>query len=111
MGCSASSLAEQLGINRQSLNPYLLGKRGTPSKVVNDLLVVTGLNREEIFFPDRFDHPDGEDRTQPAYWLNIALEALSEAAKRGADVEHAAHVVREIGGELADFFPTQNHPL
>lgn len=96
-GCSAASLADRLSMSRQALNPYLLGKRGTPSMVVLDLLAVTGLNREEIIFPDRFDHPDGENRDTPAYWLNIALESLAEAAKRGADVEATARLIREIG--------------
>lgn len=89
MGRSAAALAADFGIPKQTLWQYLNGRRNRPSKLVSSLLVFCNLNREEIIFPDRFDHPDGENPEHPAYWCNIALEALHESTKRGLP-EHEA---------------------
>ena len=83
LGITAQHLADLMGTSRQALNNYTSGRKGKPSKFVAELLAVANLNREEIIFPDRFDHPNGETPTHPAYWLNVALEALEEANKRG----------------------------
>lgn len=87
LGISAQHLADLMGTTRQALNNYTSGRKGKPSKFVAELLAVANLNSEEIIFPDRFDHPAGENPEHPAYWANAAIEALQEAAKRGADVE------------------------
>lgn len=83
MGRSAAALAADFKVSKQSLGKYLLGQRGKPSKFLAELLQHCSLNREEIIFPDRFDHPSGGDPEHPAYWANIALEALEQACQRG----------------------------
>lgn len=89
MGRSAAALAADFGIPKQTLGQYFNGQRGKPSKLIAELLIFCNLSREEIIFPDRFDHPDGENPEHPAYWANVALEALHEATKRGLS-EHEA---------------------
>lgn len=95
MGRSAAALAADLGIPKQTIGQYLNGQRGKPSKLVSDLITFCNLNREEIIFPDRFDHPNGENPEHPTYWANIALEALYEAQKRGLDVSGIAEQIAD----------------
>ena len=96
MGRSAAALAADLQISAQALGQYLNGKRGKPSKFLDNLLTFCNLNREEIIFPDRFDHPDGKNQDCPAYWCNIAIEALHEAEFRGMDEKEANRIANEI---------------
>jgi transcriptional regulator with XRE-family HTH domain len=99
MGRSAAALAADFGIPKQTLGQYLNGQRGKPSRLITDLLIFCNLNREEIIFPDRFDHPDGENPESPVYWANVALEALHEATKRGLpeqDAERIAESIRQV---------------
>lgn len=107
MGRSAASLAADLEIKKQALFSYTSGQRGKPSKFLADLLTFCNLNREEVIFPDRFDHPDGETPTHAAYWLNIAIEALREAEKRGATIPaEISDGIHAIGRDmLTDIFP------
>ena len=99
LGITARHLAELMGVSPQALNNYTSGRKGRPSEFVRHLLDVANLNREEIIFPDRFDHPDGENPESPAYWMNIALEALLQAEKRGAEVKNAAGMIVVLGSE------------
>lgn len=101
MGRSAASLAADFGIPKQTIGQYLNGQRGKPSKLISDLLKFCGLNREEIIFPDRFDHPDGENPNSPAYWMNVALEALHEATKRGLLEPDANRIAESIRVAIA----------
>lgn len=96
MGRSAAALAADLQLSAQALGQYLNGKRGKPSKFLDNLLTFCSLNREEVIFPDRFDHPDGENPECPAYWANVALEALHEAVLRGMDENEANRIANEI---------------
>jgi transcriptional regulator with XRE-family HTH domain len=96
MGISAQHLADLMGVSRQAINNYTRGRKGKPSKFVGDLLVVANLNREEMIFPDRFDHPDGENPEHPAYWMNIAIEAVHEATKRGLSEQEADRIAESI---------------
>ena len=96
MGRSAAALAADFGIPKQTLGQYLNGQRGKQSKLVSDLLTFCNLNREEIIFPDRFDHPDGEKPEHPAYWANIALEAMEQAVKCGLPEDEAQSISRKI---------------
>jgi transcriptional regulator with XRE-family HTH domain len=96
LGITATYLAELMGTTRQALNNYTSGRKGKPSKFVIELLAVANLNREEIIFPDVFDHPDGENPDSPAYWANIAIEALAEAKKRGLDTTKIITQVKEM---------------
>lgn len=107
LGITAAHLADLMGVSKQALNNYTSGRKGKPSRFIADLLAVANLNREEIIFPDRFDHPDGERRHHPAYWLNIALEALREAERRGATgTKEIAGAISAIGlTTLTDIFP------
>lgn len=98
MDRSAAALAADLQISPQGLGQYLNGHRGKPSKFIRHLLVFCNLNREEVIFPDRFDHPDGENPECPAYWLNVALEALHEAEKRGLDPDKCKNIADAILG-------------
>lgn len=103
MGMSAAALAADFGIPKQTLWQYMNGQRGKASKLVADLLTFCNLDREEIIFPNRFDHPDGESPEHPAYWLNVALEALAEAEKIGSNVSDVFVRIKEIGsGTLSD---------
>lgn len=101
MGRSAAALAADLQLSAQALGQYLNGKRGKPSKFIRHLLAFCNLNREEIIFPDRFDHPDGESQEHPAYWANVALEALQEAVLRGMDENEANRIAKEIRTAIA----------
>ena len=100
LGISAQRLADLMGTARQSLNNYTSGRKGKPSKFVGDLLAVANLNRVEIVFPDVFDHSDGEKSESPVYWLNVAIECLSEANKRGADTEKHTQLLYKLGESL-----------
>ncbi len=101
MGRSTAALAADLGLSAQALGQYLNGKRGKPSKFIADLLTFCNLNREEIILPDRFDHPDGENPEHPAYWANVALEALHEAEKRGLAESKANEIAGNIRSAIA----------
>lgn len=83
LGITAAQLADLMKVSPQALNNYLRGRKVKESKFVNHLLDVANLSREEIIFPDRFEHPDGENPEHPAYWMNIAAEAIAEAVDRG----------------------------
>lgn len=96
MGRSAAALAADFGIPKQTLGQYLHGQRGKASKLVSDLLTFCNLNREEIIFPDRFDHPDGENPEHPAYWANIAIEAMEQAVNCGMPENEAKEIARKI---------------
>jgi hypothetical protein len=106
IGRSSAGLARDFGIPKQTLGQYLNGQRGKPSRLIAELLIFCNLNREDIIFPNRFDHPDGENPEHPAYWMNIALEALHEATKRGLPEQEAlliAEIIRQaIAPMLAD---------
>lgn len=97
LGVTATHLADLMGVSRQVLNDYTSGRRGKPSAFVAELLAVASLNREEVIFPDVFDHPDGENRDKPHYWLNVAIEALLEAGKRGVDCSGIAKKLLVVG--------------
>lgn len=101
MGRSAAALAADFGIPKQTIGQYLNGQRGKPSKLIADLLIFCNLNREEMIFPNRFDHPHGESPEHPAYWANIALEALSEAVKRGLPETQANEIAEKIRTAIA----------
>lgn len=92
LGVSAKHLADLMGKGRQALNNYTSGRKGKPSKFVSDLLAVANLNREEIIFPNVFDHPDGDNPAHPDYWLSIAAEAVREAEKRGLPADQAESI-------------------
>jgi transcriptional regulator with XRE-family HTH domain len=97
LGITATNLADLMGVSRQVLNDYTSGRRGKPSAFVAELLDVANLNREEVIFPDVFDHPSGENRDEPQYWLNVAIEALREAGKRGVDCSGIAEQLLAVG--------------
>lgn len=101
LGVTAQHLADIMGVTRQALNNYSSGRKGKPSKFVAELLAVANLNREEIIFPDRFDHPGGETPEHPAYWANVALEAIHEATKRGLHEQDAEKIAAEIRTAIA----------
>lgn len=101
LSVSAQHLADLMGTTRQALNNYTSGRKGKPSKFITELLAVANLNREEIIFPDRFDHPDGENREHPAYWANIAVEAIRQAEKKGMDTHEADKLVLQIFSVVA----------
>jgi len=96
MGRSAAALAADLKISKQALFSYTSGQRGKPSKFLDDLLTFCNLNREEIIFPDRFNHPDGENPQCAAYWANIAIEAINQASECGMTLEDAEKITTEI---------------
>lgn len=101
MGRSAAALAADLQLSPQALGQYLNGKRGKPSRFLDNLLTFCNLNREEIIFPDRFDHPSGESQEYPAYWANVAIEALHEATKRGLSEQDAEGIAESIRQAIA----------
>ena len=97
LGITAVQLAEMAGVSRQVLNDYTRGRRGRKSEFVARVLQVSGLLREEFFFPDAFDHPDACDQNRPQYWMSIAIEALQEAKKRGIDCDGIAKQIFSTG--------------
>lgn len=101
MGRSAAALAADFGIPKQTIGQYLNGQRGKASKLITDLVTFCNLNREEIIFPDRFNHPDGENPKHPAYWTNVALEALNEATKHGLSEQEAERIAESIRQAIA----------
>ena len=101
MGRSAAALSSDFGIPKQTLGQYLNGQRGKASKLVTDLLTFCNLNREEIVFPDRFDHPDAENPKHPAYWANVALEAIHEATNHGLPQQEAEQIAESIRAAIA----------
>lgn len=106
LGITAKQLADMAGIQKQNLHAYLKGAKGKSSTVVLHVCAVADLNREEVFFPDTFNHPWGGDPAKPAYWLALAVEALREAQDRGATVHDTINHILEIGKNgLDDFGP------
>ena len=101
MGRSAAALGADFGIPKQTLGQYLNGQRGKLSKLITDLLTFCNLNQEGIIFPDRFVHPDGERPERPAYWMNIALEAIHEATKRGLPEQEAEKIAESIRAAIS----------
>lgn len=101
MGRSAASLAADLGVPKQTLGQYLNGQRGKPLEFLRRLLTFCNLNTETVIFPDRFDHPDGENPNCPAYWANVALETLHEATKRGLSEQEANRIAESIRQAIA----------
>lgn len=101
MGRSASALAADFGIPKQTIGQYLNGQRGKASRLVTDLLTFCNLSREEIIFPNWFDHPDGKNPECPAYWMNIALEATHEAKKHGLSEQEAERIAQSIRQAIA----------
>ena len=99
LGVSAQQLADLMGVSRQALNNYTSGRKGKPSKFIGELLAVANLNQQEIIFPDVFDHPGGENPEYPAYWLNVALEALLEAQRRGLDTQDISSQILLAGNK------------
>jgi len=95
LGITAAQLAEMAGVSRQVLNDYTRGRRGRKSEFVARVLQVSGLLREEVFFPDVFDHPYACDSRHPAYWVSAAIECLNEAKKRGLDCDGEALTIAE----------------
>ena len=102
LGITKTQLAEMLGVSRQNLNQYMSGDRGKPNKFLANLISVCGLNVEQVVFADRFDNVFAENPESPAYWLNLALEALNEAEKRGADI---SGIVDAIFQESEKYLP------
>lgn len=100
IGRSASALAADFGMAPQNLGQYLNGQRGKPSKVVEELVIFCGLNREEVIFSDPFDLPDINE-TMPEYWLALALEALGEAESRGWPADTANEIALMIHDSVA----------
>ena len=92
LGVSAQHLAALMGKSRMALNNYTSGRKGKTSKFIIELLAVANLNREEIVFPNVWDHPDGENPDHPAYWLALAAEAVREAEKRGLPASQAESI-------------------
>lgn len=103
LGISQKALAEYAGTSPQGLNQYMTGHRGKPSEVIARVLEVSGLNREEIFFSNPFDHPAGNDLESPVYWAALALDALHEAAKRGLPEQEAEIIAEKIRAAVAPF--------
>lgn len=101
LGFSAAALADLMGVSKQALNNYTSGRKGKPSKFITQLLAVSSLNREEIIFPDRFDHPNGENPGHPAYWANVSIEAISEAVKRGLPESEAERIGEAIRSAIS----------
>lgn len=92
LGITRAALARHTGQTPQNLAKYLDGERLSPSKPVARILEFSGLNMEAVIFGDSFAHPDGENRDHPAYWVNLAIEALGEAKKRGLPEKSAAEI-------------------
>ena len=106
LGITAKQLADMAGIQKQNLHAYLKGAKGKSSTVVLHVCAVADLNREEVFFPDPFNHPWGGDPGKPAYWLALAIEALKEAQDRGVTVHNLIDELLRVGREgLDDFGP------
>jgi|GEM_PF-5215000 len=104
LGISAQQLADLMGVTKQALNNYTSGRKGKPSKFVNDLLAIANLNRVQIIFPDVFDHPEGESAENAAYWANAAIEALREAGKRGMETDSIIEKISDAAFDtLGDF--------
>ena len=103
MGRSAADLAADFGIPKQTLGQYLNGQRGKPSRLIANLLAFCGLNREEIFFSDPFDCPQGDNPDSPVYWAGLALEALRESVQRGLPEKEAEKIAAEIRAAVAPF--------
>ena len=92
---TAAQLSEMAGVSRQVLNDYTRGRRGKASAFVRKICDVAGLHREEVFFPDAFDHPEACNPDHPAYWVSIAIEALNEAKERGLDCDKQAESIHK----------------
>lgn len=107
LNISAAQLAALMNVSRQALNNYTSGRKGKASKFLIELLAVANLNQVEIIFPDVFDHPSGENSEHPAYWANVAIEALREAEKRGLQVnEIAQSIVTAVSPTLSHITPS-----
>jgi hypothetical protein len=102
---STAKLAEMFDLDAKVLRDYVSGRRGTHSRFITDLVRDAGLLYEAVIFPDSFDDVHtGENPDHQNYWLNLAIESLREAEKRGLDKAVANEIVQkiyEVGNDLA----------
>lgn len=105
LAINQTQLAEIMGVTRQVISQYLNGDRGRPNKFVSGMVSEAGLLIEQVVFYDRFDNAYSENPESPAYWLNLALEALNEAEKRGADISGIVDAILAEGKKhLPEYF-------
>jgi len=106
LGISAKAFADLMGVTKQTLSQYLVGRRGVCSQFVAKMAWAAGLSLEQIIFQGGFDHPDDEDREMVAYWLSLAAEAVNEAERRGLSPERAEEIrlmIAATGAETLSF--------
>lgn len=101
-GRSAVAFCGDMGWSPQMWNNYAQNRRGGISKFEQEVKVVTGLNFEQIWFDDAFDHPAGDDSSTPFYWLNLALEALRLAEEKGIDTTEISKAIRAFENQLPE---------
>ena len=98
-----TELANRLGKKKANLHQYISGRRGKPGEVLTALCDKTGLMSEEIIFPDVTGHPHGKHENTPAYWLNLAHEAVKQAKRRGL-YDSVAHTLQTDILEAAQLY-------
>lgn len=91
-----TELAKSLGKTKENLHQYISGRRGKKGEVITTLCEKTGLMSEEVIFPDVTGHPHGKQEITPAYWLNLAHEAVEQAKRRGLNDFAADELKRQI---------------
>lgn len=100
LGITAAQLGELMDVSPQALNNYLRGRKNKGSKFISRLINVANLSREEIIFPDRFDHPDGKNPEHPAYWVNIAMDAINSAREKGLPTEYVIFILKVMHNSI-----------
>lgn len=81
-GLSQREIAKMANIGQSTLSDYFTGRRGAAeSEVIEKILEVTGLAKEQIIFSPENPLPvDGMSK----YWANVAYEAAKTAEEHGA---------------------------
>lgn len=76
---------------KQTLPQYMNGSKDKESGFVRAVADGLGIGYERLFFCDYAKHEtdSGLNPESPAYWLNLAYEAIIQAEARGLNTEDA----------------------
>jgi hypothetical protein len=96
--------ARTIGVRVSNLRVYLHGKRGHVPTIVDKIKTILSMNYEELYFPSLIDHLMAENPEHPAYYANLAAEAIRQAEMRGLpNAQSITALIVEAGRDTLDW--------